>query len=303
MSIMTTGTHSRLLEEGLRGLWGQEVKRHPEEWKPVFDMVKSSKAYEDFQGTYGLGMAPEKDEGSAVMIDSGGQGFSKRFTNITYAMGVNITREAIEDNLYLDLSATYTKEIAKALRETKENLAANVLNRAFNSSYTGADGKELCATDHNFMAGGTFSNELATPAALSETSLEDMLIQIDGALDERQLNRNISASLLIIPKELRHVAFRLLESDKQALTANNAVNAIRGQNLIPKGFHVMRRLSSSTAHFIKTDAEKGLMMMDRVAPSFDTSVDFDTYNLKLKGRMRCDFGHVDPRGVYGNSGA
>lgn len=299
---MLTGTHPRLLEEGLHALWGMDYKRYAPEWKPVFAVKKSKRNYEDDQGVYGLGVAYEKDEADAITFDSGGQGFSERYQHVTYGVGVAISEEAIEDNLYLDLSKKYTKEMMKALMEVDEILGSNILNRAFNSAYTGADGLELCSTAHLYMAGGTYANEI-TAAALSETALEDMLIAIDGFKDERQIIRNVSADTLVIPKELRHTACRILKSDLQNDTANNAVNAIKNQGLLKGGYHVMRRLSSTTAHFITTDADNGLCMFDRVSPSFKADVDFDTGNIKLKCRSRRSFGWTDPHGIEGNAGA
>ena len=72
------------------------------------------------------------------------------------------------------------------MANTKQVKAANVLNNAFNSSFAGGDGKELCATDHPTIA-GTFKNELSTSADLNETSLEQSLIDIAALTDERGL--------------------------------------------------------------------------------------------------------------------
>jgi hypothetical protein len=299
---MLTGTHARLLEKGLNTLWGMDYDRYKPEWKPVFKIEKSSKNYEDDQGVYGLGLAPTKDEATGYTYDSGGQGFAQRYQHVTYGIAVSISDEAVEDNLYLNMAKKYTKEIMKSLMETDEQLAVNILNRAFNSSFTGADGLELCSTAHLYMAGGTYANEI-TAAALSETALEDMLIAIDKFKDERQIHRNVSAELLVIPPDLRHTACRLLKSELQSDTANNAVNSIYNQGLLKKGYHVMRRLSSTTAHFIITDAEDGLKMFDRRSPKFTADVDFDTDNIKLKGSSRRSFGWTDPHGIEGNAGA
>lgn len=296
--IVNTGTFPRLLTEGLYGLWGLNYKKYPVEWTSVFERKSSNKNFEDLQGAYGLGMAPQKSEADAVLYDAGGQGFSKRFTHVTYGIGVQISEEAIEDNKYISLSSQNTKDIMKALMETQENLAANVLNRATTSGYTGADGLTLASTAHLYMGGGTYSNMITNAAALSQTSLEDQFIAIDQMKDERQILRNISAKTLVIPPQLRFDAKRILGSDLQSDTADNAVNALKNMvNVV-----VMRRLTSSTAHFLVTDVDNGLMFFERVAPSFKADVDFDTGNIKLKGRMRSSVGWVDPHCVHYNAG-
>ena len=57
-----------------------------------------------------------------------------------------------------DLRSRYTKALARSMANTKQVKAANVLNNAFNSSFAGGDGKELCATDHPTIAGTVKTN-------------------------------------------------------------------------------------------------------------------------------------------------
>ena len=66
--------------------------------------------------------------------------------------------------------------------------------------------------------GGTSSNQLATNADLSETSLESMLILISDLKDDRQIPIAATGQKLIVPPELMFVAERIV-----ALT-NDLVN-------------------------------------------------------------------------------
>ena len=104
----------------------------------------------------------------------------------TIALAFALTEEAMEDNLYDRLGARYTKALARSMAHTKQIKAAATLNNAFNSSFTGGDGKELCATDHPLGGGGTFRNEPSTAADLNETSLENALIDISNFVDEKK---------------------------------------------------------------------------------------------------------------------
>ena len=121
----------------------------------------------------GFGNAEVKPEGSGVVYESAQETFTARYTHETIALAFSLTEEAVEDNLYDKISTRYTKALARSMANTKQIKAANVLNRAFNSSYLGGDDKELCATDHTTMAGDQ-KNELSTAADLNETSLEQM---------------------------------------------------------------------------------------------------------------------------------
>jgi hypothetical protein len=181
----------------------------------------------------GFGLAPVKAEGSSTAYDSHAQGVTARGTNVAYSLGYIVTREEKADNLYSEVSMQRAASLAFSMAQTRENVGANVYNRAFNSSYTGGDGKELCATDHGSLAGDQ-SNELATAADLSEASLEDLTINIMDALNSKGLKISLQPKSLIVPTALVYDAQRILESTLQSGTANNDVNALRSMSVIPE---------------------------------------------------------------------
>lgn len=303
--VMSSTMGARLLEVGLHEVFNKEYLDRPPQWQKVFKTEKSGKRYEDDQAIYGLGLAPALTEGANIEFDAGGSGWSQRYTHVSYALGVAISREAQDDNQYLDLGSFYSKDIARSLRNTYEVVAANILNNAFSDTATAnpTDGVALCATNHTLKgSGATYSNELATPAALSETTLEDLLIQKDGWLDDRGQPMMVDCPLLVIPKDLQFEAARILRTDGRVATANNDLNAIKAMGLVPE-VHIMHRLTSTTAHFLITNHPNGLKHFNRVSPEFATDVDFNTFNMKLKGYQRGSFGYTDAHGIIGNVGA
>ena len=182
------------LEPGLNALFGLEYKNYANEHAEIFDTENSDRAFEEEVMLSGFANAQVKAEGQGVVFDSANETFTARYTHETIALAFAITEEAIEDNLYDRISSRYTKALARSMANAKQVKAANVLNRAFNSSYLGGDSKELCATDHAIVA-GTEQNELTTAADLNETSLEQALIDIAALTDERGLKITISANI------------------------------------------------------------------------------------------------------------
>ncbi len=189
------------------------------------------------------------------------------------------------------------------MRQTKEILAANVYNRAFNSSYTFGDGKEMAATDHPKYAGGTYANELAVAADLSEASLEQCLIDIAGTTNDRGLRIALQAQTLIIPRELWFEANRILKSTLQNDTANNAINVLKSTNAFPGGIKLNHYLTDADAFFIRTNCPEGLKYFNRVGNEFKPDNDFDTGNAKFKARFRASFTIGDPRAIFASPGA
>ncbi len=216
-------------------------------------------------------------------------------------MASEVTKEAIEDNQYEAVARKKSAKLARSMRQTKENVFANILNRAFNSSYTGGDGKELIADDHPTLD-GTQSNELAVAADMSEASIEDMLTLVRGMKDSRGLRIGARGMKLIVPPELEFTASRILSSANQSGTANNDINAMRELGMLPGGVVVWDYLTDADAFFIKTDVEDGLIMQQRRALSLTQDNDFDTDNACMKSTERYAGGWADWRGIVGSAG-
>ena len=287
------------LEPGLNALFGLEYKQYANEHAEIFDTETSDRAFEEEVMLSGFANAAVKPEGQGVTFDDAQETFTARYTNETIALAFAITEEAIEDNLYDRLASRYTKALARSMANTKQVKAAAVLNNAFNASFAGGDTKALCATDHPTLS-GSFSNELATPAELNETSLEQSLIDIAAFTDERGLKNAAQGVKLVIPSALQFTAERLMKSAGRVGTADNDINAIASMGMIPQGYVVNHYLTSTKKFFIKTDVPNGLKHFVRSPIKTSMEGDFDTGNVRYKARERYVFGFSDPRGIFGS---
>tara|TARA_R100001440_G_scaffold9331_2_gene17581 strand:+ start:2595 stop:3503 length:909 start_codon:yes stop_codon:yes gene_type:complete len=291
------------LVPGLHALFGLEYDSYENQHEEIFDTESSERAFEEEVMLSGFSEAPTKGEGAAVVYDTAQESFTSRYTHETIALAFALTEEAIEDNLYDTLSSRYTRALARSMNTTKQVKAANVLNNAFNSSFVGGDGKELCATDHPTVGNIDLRNELSTAADLNETSLEQSLIDISDFKDERGLKINAQAVKLIIPPALQFVADRLMESPGRVQTSDNDINAIRNMGMVPQGYVVNNYLTDTDAFFIKTDVPNGLKHFVRTPVSTSMEGDFETGNVRYKARERYSFGFSDWRGIFGSPGA
>lgn len=301
--MINTGAISKALRPGVNAWFGLAYNRFPEQYKEIFDTYNSMMNFEEDVNVNGFGLAMVKPEGMALSYDSMQQGFLKRYVHVTYALGYVISREAIEDNLYIKLAQQRSESLANSMRQTKETVAANVLNRAFSNSYVGADGLELCSTAHLLSKGGTFSNKIATAADLSEASLEQALIDIAGFTDDAGLRMSARGMKLIVPRQLLFEAQRILKNTDRPNTAERDINAMVSLGMLPGGIVMNNYLTDSDAFFIKTDVAEGLKHYSRRALEIQDDSDFDTENVKFKASERFSFGWTDPRGIYGSPGA
>ena len=238
-------SRSQLLKEllpGLNALFGLEYAKYGEEHKEIFESETSDRSFEEETKLSGFGAAGTKAEGASIEYDTAQEAFTARYTHETVAMGFSITEEAIEDNLYDSLSGRQTKALARAMAYTKQVKAANILNTAFTQTY--GDGESLIGTDHPLVSGGVNSNSGGN-VDLNETSLENAVIQIGKWTDERGLKIAARPKKLIIPSDLQFVATRLLETEGRVGTADNDINAIVSNGVVPGGYAVNHYLTDT----------------------------------------------------------
>ena len=287
---------------GLNTVFGMEYDRYPEQWRSLYSTEQSMKAFEEDVQMIGFGAAPTKAEGAMINYDSGREGFVSRYVHETVALAVAITEEAEEDGLYGSLGAKYARALARSMQHTKEIKGANIFNNATTTSL-GGDGQALLDGSHPLGGGGTASNILATPADLSETSLETLLVQISTAVDDRSIPIALSGRKLAVPPQLVFIAERILKSNLRPGTADNDINALRNMGMIPEGVVVNQRFTDPDQYFILTDCPDGMKHFVRAPIKKAVEGDFETGNLRYKVRERYSFGFTDWRGVYGSEGA
>jgi len=300
--VINSGSFAKALWPGVNAWYGKAYSEYPVEWTKLFEQFKSTRQFEEDVGVSSFGLAVVKPEGAPIYYDSERQAFITRYQHVTYALGFIITREIMEDDQYDVVGQRKAQGLAFSMRQSKEIIAANVYNRAFNSSYTGGDGKELMATDHPLFAGGTWANELSTAADLSEASLEQAHIDIAGFTNDRGLLISVRPKALIIPRQLMFEAKRITAPTGRPGTDTNDVNAMKAMGLVPEVV-VNHYLTDTDAWFLRTDAPHGMKYFERRGDSFDMDNDFDTENAKYKATARYSFGWTDPRGLFGSPGA
>ena len=299
-------SRAQLLKEllpGLNALFGMEYARYGEEHKEIYETETSERSFEEETKLSGFSAAPVKNEGSAIRYDNGQEAWTARYNHETIALGFSLTEEAIEDNLYDSLSGRYTKALARAMAYTKQVKAAAVLNNGFSSNYPGGDGVALFSTAHPLVSGGTNSNTPTTQVDLSETALENAVIQIAAWTDERGLLIAAKPRKLIVPPALQFVATRLLETQLRPGTNDNDVNAIVNNGSIPEGYTINHFLTDNNGWYLTTDVPNGMKHFVRIPLQNSMDGDFDTGNVRYKARERYSFGWSDPLGMFGSQGA
>lgn len=307
---MAAISRAQLLREllpGLNAIFGMAYNEYPFEYSDIFTEHSSERSFEQDQKVTGFQSAPVKQEGAATLFDTAQEGYTSTYIMETISMGFALTQEAFEDNLYDSLSARYSRELGRAMRNTKEIKAAAVLNTGFTALASGGygvgDGVPLYSTAHPQVAGPVIANTPTVAVDLNETSLENATIQIAKWTDDRGKLIQARVRKMVVPVDSQYIATRILETQLQTGTANNDINAVRAMSAVPEGFSVNHYLSDTDAWFLVTDVPEGFKYFNRVSVSEDTDGDFDTGNVRVRQRERYAFGVSDYLCTWASPGA
>jgi hypothetical protein len=288
-----------ILNECFDGVYDQRA----DEWSRVFRQQEGiPRNYHEEPVLYGFGAAPQLPDGTPVTYQQGGVLFLKRYVYNVYGLAFALTKVLVEDGDHIRIGQVYARHLAQSLVETKETLCANVLNNAFTGgSYAGGDGVALNSASHPIV-NGTASNLLTTAANLSQTSLEQMLIQIRQAVDNNGKKiRLVPRQLVVAPGNIFQAEV-LLKSVLRAGTANNDLNPVKSIGLLDEGAAVISRLTSPTAFWVQTDAPEGMKLLMRRGLEKTMEGDFETDSMRYKATERYDVGFTDWRSMYGTPG-
>ncbi len=206
------------------------------------------------------------------------------------------------DNLYEQVGKSRAKSLAFSMRQTKEWVGANIINRITNGSYLMGDGVVLASASHPTRS-GLQSNILSPAADMSEVAIEDMCIQGMGMTNNVGLMINMMPQKLLVARQNWFEANRILKSTLQNDKDNNATNVLKATNAFPGGIVMNHFLTDSDAWGILTNCPDGLIYQERMALAFTQDNDFDTENAKAKSVERYVFGVADWRGIIWSVGA
>ncbi len=290
---------SPILATAFDGVYDQRS----DEYKQVFETRTSPYNRNQYLEPmlYGFQAAPEIPEGQPITYDVGGELWMAKYLFRRFGLAFALTNTLVEDGEAIGMGTVYSEHLAQSLIETKELRCANVLNRAFNSSYVGGDGVSLINSAHPIGNGGSFSNQLNVSAVLSQTSFEQMLIQIRNAVNNTNMPIHLKPKKLIVNPANMYVAITILKSVGRTGTANNDVNPIKYVGSLETDPVVLTRLTSTIAWYVKTDAPRGLQVIQRTPLKKAMEGDFETDSMRYKASERYIEGWTDPRTLYGTA--
>lgn len=299
MSLINTNAINRLLIPGIEAVWGM-ARDYGDQFTAIYGpAIKSDLNQEfDLEMKY-TGAADVTDEGAPIASDSMYQTFISTYSHRKVTQSFQMTLEAIQDNLYQRDFPQRSMALKQSMITTKNIIGADVLNNAFNPNYPMSDGLPLCSNAHKIQ-NGTFSNtSTGLTVDFSEAGIEDGIITIQQFKTQAGIPEQVRDKKILISRNDQFAAKRILQSEFQNNTANNAINALKNGYMYDG--YTYNQFLIGNSWFILTDASDGFKHFNRMSVAFDTYTDFSTDVVSMKAVERYSMGVTNVRAVYGSN--
>jgi len=296
-----------LLLEGIKENFGVSYDQYDKQYLKFFDQETSTKDVEKYQEIGGFGLHQKKNEAQDTSLDQYNEGHATYIENIAYALGYQISHEAVADNLYPKILSK-ALDLGVSAAQTVETIVTDRLNTAFSEEKEDllANGQPMCSVNQPLSGTSNqiIQNRPNIGASLSEASLIIDMNNIAKFKDPKGKKIFVRAEMLIVPQGKDVVAQKLLDTNLQVGSNNNDINPFgRSRGRLPKGYVISQFLTNDNAYFIRTNV-RGLVFQKREMPAkiMDDLV-IRSMVKEVISYMRFGVGCYDFRSIYGNPGS
>jgi hypothetical protein len=199
-----------------------------------------------------IGMPSEVSEGENAPVASFQDYGAKIYRPKKYMLSVQITKEAMDFNLYKQDCPRLVEQFKRGFRNRDNQQSVQFLNNGWsvNPAYTGMDGQALFSPNHT-VQNGSFANAFDYGTPLQENVLEAMITMMRRMLDTvGDPIDDCRAKTIIAPVDMQFQLVRLLQSFLRPGTGNNDINAIKFLDLLQD--YTLSHYLSPTYFMIRT---------------------------------------------------
>lgn len=296
----------------LEEIFRSELERHPSRREALFKIVPTERDIWQSTEMHDMPLFEQLPEGTEYSFERPKQGASKTLVINKYGLGFSISEEAVDDGKF-DFISDSVRKMGESAKESQEIQALNVFNNGFSSEVT-ADGLPLFDLAHTLPSGGTYRNELSTPADLSATSLEQMLTDFETQfVGDSGIIKLMMPKILLVHPSNKRLAKELIGSELkpetvEAASGDGITNINNYNSFREEGLRVVSspHLTDTDAWFMLTDPMRhGLRIVSRKpieTKAGGSDVGFNNDSILYKSRYREIIGAIHGYGVFGSPG-
>lgn len=243
----------------------------------------TEKRYYDDVEWVGGGLWTEHDDGNEIDLDEMGEGIVQRVRPISFKKRMAIPIEIEEDAVY-DEATDVVADMATTWVQTQDVYAVGIIDDAADTGVTWGDGVTFANSAHPIKGGATVSNILSPAVAPSNMAIQLMIVAAEKMRGSNGEIAPLRITKACGPSNVRHRLKEILKSEKKDDTANNAINALKGDlSSDPVSIPYM---ASTTNWFAKTNAKRGMMWIERKKATFAKTMEIRNFSRIHAGRAR-----------------
>lgn len=252
----------------------------------IWASVDSKTAYDDVRAKESMGPLERVEPGSDLPEKEMKDGFEKRLHKVKYAAIARYPMELLEFENHGVIS-DLTRGLAAARAHLMEIICAAVLEYGHRTlanvpksknvpiiDSIGADRNPLFYSAHPWKSDPsvTWKNRSDTLLDFSRGNLQAVSDDIDDWRLSNNAMTNITASGVVIPRNMRWKAHELFKSEKQPETGNNASNSLK-EKFGSGDYFVYRWLQSQTDWYMRTTAPRKFKIRTTLAKRIQKGYD------------------------------
>jgi len=307
MSVHSTGfdtSNKDLFKKVLYRLYDTTDRKHPQQWKRLYNDLKTSDDFERMSEVAGLEPASEVAEGAAIGYQVPVRGNDVTYTQAAYGTSFRITDRMKRTNKW-SLMAKWTRSLAEMQRYCKDVIAAQLWNDPTGATYTykGYDTLDFAENTHTGLLDGSTDDNFDNYADvdLSHAAIEDAEVYFADMIDSMGHYMPSTADTLVVPTALMHTANEIYKSDKKSGEFSNTKNVLNREVDV----FVYNFFTSTTAWYLiaKNNSKYDVNMFTLMEPDrrIEDAAD-NTRDTIVSSLQYFKNGYGDPRMVYCGNG-
>lgn len=273
----------------------------PDQYTEIFRIESSDRSIEQTTEVTGFGQFGVVPEGSDTIFDQALPAFHQTYQHAQFSLGFKVSKIAMDDDKW-GVVRKMAVELGKSAHETREVVAANVINGGFTGA-NGPDGVTLFSTAHPLVkSGGTQTNRAAVASQPSVTSIRLALGDMRATVDHAGKKVRIPPRKLVVPTYLEFAGVELLKGVDRSDTANRAINSFKKRSGMPsfEDVFVYDYLTDPAAWMIEADkSDTELRFYNREPFNTVHDIEFRSRSIMTAGWMRFSVGWNGFYGIYG----
>lgn len=296
---------AELFDYNFRSIKDELYANYPQEYNRFMRVETTDRAFERRSYLSGLGLPQQNRDGEPVPFVDPVKGYPSTFIPITYRLGYQVEKQAVEDEQW-NLLASRPRSMVYGSVVIRDMVCADILNNGLTLQGYDLGGTSLFSTVNVREDGlGTWSNLINEAQPITVETVFNAIVTLLALLqDSVGLNIGYAGTFYLYVPMINPVlwaqALEVVNSVMNPGTSDNKTNAVlQAFKLVAVPLRYLTNVDAWFVGWEPNTTNYGLVMFERVAPDISSlqpyAGNIDVWWSRL--RMRFTAGYENKRGI------